>query len=254
MLPFYGTSIICLDDQNLKLLIKKIKTRNIITYSINNKNSDVFIHEIKTENNQTSFKLKIRHKSITQLDGYKFVLNSIGNHNVLNATASIIATKILGVNNKFINKALINYIGVKRRFTFLGKKGKAIVYDDYAHHPTEILATIKAAKNLNNKIIVIFQPHRYTRTNFLIKEFVTVLSKINQLIILETYSAGEKKIQGATSKDIYLKVLAKNKNTFYLKNTNNLKNILDKFTIKKNTIIFMGAGSISNIAKNYFNS
>ncbi len=254
MLPFYGTAIVCLDDLNLESLIKKIKTRNIITYSIKNKKADVLIYDIKKQQSKTSFKLNIKNNKIIHSKDYKFIINAIGNHNILNGTASIIASKLVGVKNISINKALINYIGVKRRFTFLGKKNKALVYDDYAHHPTEILATLNAAKNLNNKIIVVFQPHRFTRTKILMKEFVKVLSKINFLILLETYSAGEKKIKGATSRDIYLNVLKVNSNIIYLDKLNKLNSSLKKYTMKKNTIIFMGAGSITNIAKKYFNN
>ncbi|OUW95096.1 MAG: UDP-N-acetylmuramate--L-alanine ligase [Pelagibacteraceae bacterium TMED237] len=253
MLPFHGTSIICLDDKNLQSLVKKIKTRNIITYAIKNKKADILIYDIKGNTSKTSFKLKIKNKIIGK-SNYKFIINAIGNHNLLNCTASIIASKIVGVKNIDINKALINYIGVKRRFTLLGKKNDAMIYDDYAHHPTEISATLNAAKNLKKNVIVVFQPHRYSRTKILINEFVNILSKIDHLIILDTYSAGEKKIKGFTSKDIYLKVIKLNKNITYLKNLNNLKKSLMKYSVKKNIIIFMGAGSISNIAKNYFNS
>ena len=254
MLPFYGTSIICLDDKNLKSLVSKIKTRNIITYSIKSKNADVYIYDIIKKTTKTSFKLKIKRNKILHSNNYKFVLNAVGNHNILNATASIIASKLVGVENLFINKALKNYIGVKRRFSFLGKKNKALIYDDYAHHPTEISATLDAAKNLNNNIVVVFQPHRYSRTNILMQEFINVLSKIKNLIILDTYSAGEKIIKGATSKDIHIKIKKIRKDVIYLNNLKKLNITLTKYTTKKNTIIFMGAGSISNLAKDYYNS
>ena len=218
MLPFYGTSIVCLDDKNLKYLIKKNKTRNIITYSIKNKKADVLINNINQTTSLTSFKLKIVNNKIKHSNEFVFTINTVGYHNILNGTASIIVSKLLGINNLVINKALKNYIGVKRRFTFLGVKNKALIYDDYAHHPTEIKATLQAAKSLKNEIVVIFQPHRYSRTKVLINEFVDSLSKIKYLILLNTYSAGEKKIEGSTSKDIYLKILKKNKKVIYLKN------------------------------------
>ncbi len=252
MLPFYGISIVCLDDRNLSKLVKKIKTRNIITYSLKNKNADIYITNILKKPSATSFKLKINNKIFSNSKDCNFTINTVGNHNVLNGTASIIASKIVGIKDKTINKALRNYIGVNRRFTLLGKKNKAYVYDDYAHHPTEISATLEAAKTLNRNIIVVFQPHRYSRTKFLMSEFVKVLSKINFLILLDTYSAGEKIIKGATSKDIYLKVVKNNKKTIYVKNINKLDEKLAKYLNKKNTIIFMGAGSVSNIAKNYY--
>ena len=253
LLPFYGTTIMCYDDKNLKLLINKIKTRNILTYSIKNKKADVLIFDIIQNKLKTSFKLKINNK-INHSSNYKFTINAIGNHNILNATASIIAAKLNGIKNKDINNALINYVGVKRRFSFIGKKNKSFVYDDYAHHPTEIAATLSAAKSLKNKVIVVFQPHRYTRTKILIREFIKVLSKVDYLFLLETYSAGEKIIKGATSKDIYSKILKKNKNTSYLKNIGDLNKLMKPHTMNQNTIVFMGAGSISSIAKKYLNN
>ena len=253
LLPFYGTTIMCYDDKNLKLLINKIKTRNILTYSIKNKKADVLIFDIIQNKLKTSFKLKINNK-IIHSSNYKFTINAIGNHNILNATASIIAAKLNGIKNKDINNALINYVGVKRRFSFIGKKNKSFVYDDYAHHPTEIAATLSAAKSLKNKVIVVFQPHRYTRTKILIREFIKVLSKVDYLFLLETYSAGEKIIKGATSKDIFSKILKKNKNTKYLKNIGDLNKVMKPHTIYQNTIVFMGAGSISSIAKKYLNN
>ncbi len=253
LLPFYGTTIMCYDDKNLKLLINKIKTRNILTYSIKNKKADVIIFDIIQNKLKTSFKLKINNK-ITHSSNYKFTINAIGNHNILNATASIVAAKLNGIKNKDINNALTNYVGVKRRFSFLGKKNMAYVYDDYAHHPTEIAATLSAAKSLKNKVIVVFQPHRYTRTKILIREFINVLSKVDYLFLLETYSAGEKIIKGATSKDIFSKILKKNKNTTYLKNIGDLNKLMKPHTMNQNTIVFMGAGSISSIAKKYLNN
>ncbi len=253
LLPFYGTTIMCYDDKNLKLLINKIKTRNILTYSIKNKKADVLIFDITQNKLKTSFKLQIN-KKIIHSSNYKFNINSIGNHNILNATASIIAAKLNGIKNKDINTALTNYVGVKRRFSFIGKKNKSFVYDDYAHHPTEIAATLSAAKSLKNKVIVVFQPHRYTRTKILIREFIRVLSKVDYLFLLETYSAGEKIIKGATSEDIYSKIIKKNKNTTYLKNIGDLNKLMQPHTMNQNTIVFMGAGSISSIAKKYLNN
>ncbi len=254
MLPFYGTSIICLDDKNLQYLVKKNKTRNILTYSIKNKNADVFIYDIKKSFSKTSFKLKTNKTILRDIKKYEFTIKSIGNHNILNGAASIIASKLVGVKNYHINKALLNYIGVERRFTFLGKKNSSLIYDDYAHHPTEISATLDAAKNLKNDIIVVFQPHRYSRTKILIEEFVKVLSKISHLILLETYSAGEKKMKGGTTKDIFLRLKGSKRNVVHVKDINKLNIHLKQYILSNNTIIFMGAGSISNIAKKYFNS
>ena len=121
-MPFYGTAILCLDDKNLKRLVKKINTRNIITYSIKNKKADVYVSNIVQSKLSSQFKLNVKSKKIKILDGHEFTIKAIGTHNILNGTASIIASKLLGIKNNRINKGLINYNGVKRRFTFLGKK------------------------------------------------------------------------------------------------------------------------------------
>ena len=143
----------------------------------------------------------------------------------------------------------MNFEGVKRRFSFLGKIQNASIYDDYAHHPSEIKASYEIAKLLvEKKIIVIFQPHRYSRTKYLLNDFIKILKKINYLYIMDIYPAGEKPIKGINSKNLVKKI--KNKNAFYLRNKDNLQNILKPYFKNKNIIIFMGAGSITYYAEN----
>ena len=139
---------------------------------------------------------------------------------------------------------------MQRRFNKIFTYREIPFFDDYAHHPTEILATLKGAKQVNKNIVVVFQPHRYSRTKILFKEFINVLSKINRLYLLETYSAGEKKIKGFETKDIYYRLKKINKNIVYVRK-NNLNKIIFKETYRRNIIIFMGAGSISKIASNF---
>ena len=249
-LPFYGISIINEDNKNLKKIIKNNNTRKIISFSNKNKKASVFIKNISFENEYTKFNL-IFNTSIIKLSGsYAYKIKAIGMHNVLNGTASIIAGLLVGVKNAYIKSALVNYIGVKRRFTHLGRVNLSNIYDDYAHHPTEILATLSGAKQINKNIVVVFQPHRYSRTKILFNDFINVLSKIQKLYLLETYSAGEKKINGFASKDLYLNLKTKNKKIFYV-GKSDLNKIIYKETNKENIIIFMGAGSISNIAINF---
>jgi UDP-N-acetylmuramate--alanine ligase len=249
-LPFYGISIINEDDKNLKKIIDNNHTRKIISFSNKNKKANIFIKDISFENNYTKFKL-IFNTPINNIKGtYSYRIKSIGIHNVFNGTASIIAGLLAGVKNNYIKNALVNYIGVKRRFTHLGKINLSDIYDDYAHHPTEIAATLSGAKQINKNIIVVFQPHRYSRTKILFNDFISILSKIHNLFLLDTYSAGEKIIRGFESKDLYQKLKIKNKKVFYL-SKGDLNKIIYKETINKNIIIFMGAGSISNIANNF---
>ena len=250
-LPFYGTAVVCLDDKNLKKIIKKTHTRNLITYSINDKLADVYIDNIIYKQNKTKFRINIKNKIYQYKGSYNYSIKTIGNHNVLNGCASIITAFLVGVKNQHIKQALKNYIGVKRRFTYLGKVKNSLVYDDYAHHPTEIRATLAAAKKIRKKIIVIFQPHRYSRTKVLINEFVEVLSKIKELYLLKTYSAGEKIIKKATSKALIKKISKYKKNVKYIKNENNLYELLINLSSQKSIIIFMGAGSITRIAHEF---
>ena len=251
-LPFYGTSIINEDDKNLKKIIQKNDTRRIITFSIKNKKSNVFVDNIHFDKQYSHFTLNFSFSDEKLSKSYSYKLNAIGLHNIYNAAASIIAGHLVGVKNSFIKNALKNYIGVKRRFTFLGKVNLADIYDDYAHHPTEIAATLLGAKQINKNIIVVFQPHRYSRTKVLFNDFIKTLSKINKLYLLDTYSAGEKVLKNYETKNIFMKLKKNNKKVKYSSNKN-LNSIIYNETKKNNIIIFMGAGSISKIAHNFIN-
>ena len=250
-IPFYGATIICLENKNSKKLANKIKTRNVIKYGLNKKEADLNILKIITKDNRSIILLKINTKKFQKYKGvYSFTLNLLGKHNVLNAVASIGVGLLLQLPINKIKKSLINYQGVKRRFTFLGNIKNASIYDDYAHHPTEIKATLEMAKYiLKNKIIVVFQPHRYSRTKDLYKDFINILKKVDFLFITDIYSAGEKPLKGINSSKLAKDILKNGaKNVFYLKNLNKINSILSPFYENENLIIFMGAGSISKLA------
>ena len=177
-------------------------------------------------------------------------MNLLGKHNILNATASICLGILLQIPINQIKRSLINFQGVKRRFTFLGKINKSSIYDDYAHHPTEIKATYEIAKYLRKKnIIVVFQPHRFSRTKDLYSDFIQGLKKIDILDIFDIYRAGEKPIKGVES-NLLVKDLLKNKSkeVYYLSKTTSIDSKLSKYYEQENLIIFMGAGSISQWA------
>tara|TARA_Y100001970_G_C14248549_1_gene870041 strand:+ start:66 stop:1451 length:1386 start_codon:yes stop_codon:yes gene_type:complete len=249
-LPFYGISIINQDDKNLKKIIKKNDTRKIISFSKKNKKANVYIEKVIFEKNYSNFKLKFNIPINKMSGSCYYKIKAIGLHNVYNGTASIIAALLAGVKNTYIKSALINYIGVKRRFNFLGRVNLSYIYDDYAHHPTEILATLNGAKQVNKNIVVVFQPHRYSRTKILFSEFVKVLSKIKKLYLLDTYAAGEKIIKGYETKNIIQELRKINKNAMHV-NNNKLNKIIYKETHNHNIIIFMGAGSVSKIASDF---
>jgi len=249
-LPFYGIAIVNEDDKNLKKLININDTRKIITFSNKNKKTNVFIDKIIFDKEFSKFNLKFNIPINNVSGSYSYKIKAIGLHNVYNGTASIISGLLAGVKHRYVKKALINYIGVKRRFTHLGKINLSNIYDDYAHHPTEIAATLSGAKQVNKNLVVVFQPHRYSRTKILFNEFISVLSRIKNLYILDTYAAGEKKIKGFESKDLYLRLKKLNNNSVYI-GKQNLNKIIYRQTNQNNIIIFMGAGSISKLANNF---
>ena len=252
-IPFYGSSIICLESKNTKKLASQIIKREIITYGINKLKADLNIVKIKYMNNKSIFSLVISSRLIkSKQKYYSFYLNTLGEHNILNSTAAIAASLKIGVKISIIKKALLEYKGVQRRFTLLKKIRRANVYDDYAHHPIEIKASMSIARHLcKKKVILIFQPHRYTRTKYLFNDFINILKKADVLIISKIYSAGEKEIKGLDKKLFNnLKKISKNK-VIKFENENELFSIVDEYTYQKNLIIFMGAGSITHWAKDF---
>jgi UDP-N-acetylmuramate--alanine ligase len=185
-----------------------------------------------------------------------FKITLKGSHNVLNSLACFGVAVSLNINPTEIKDALSSFQGIKRRFTEIGTFQGAKVIDDYAHHPTEIKVVIDAATKIihsTNKVIAVIQPHRYTRLKDNFQEFINVLSTTDYVILLDVYSAGENIIEGYNSnslKDNLIKI--KDKDTvFYLSDSNLLPNILTTIAKKNDIIIFMGAGDITNIAKNF---
>jgi len=254
-LPFYGYSIVCLDSVNLRKIVNKIKTRKLITYSYKNIHSNIKITSIKRNKKNTEFIISIKKNIIKNIYGnFFFKTNLLGDHNILNATAAITASLIAGASIKKIQKALVDFQGVKRRFSYLGKIGNAYIYDDYAHHPTEIKASYQIARQIvKKKIIVIFQPHRYSRTKYLFKDFIKELSKISILYIMDIYPAGEKPIIKINSKNLVTRLQLQNKKVFYVHKNINFNIILKPYFKENNTIIFMGAGSVTYEAQKLIN-
>ena len=248
-IPFYGYSILCTDNKDLCKLSKKIKNKRIIKYGFND-STDVRIIEHKIINSRSFFSIFFKKNIISNLSGiYSFETNLLGEHNILNATGSLIASLIAGSSINIIRSSLKNFLGVKRRFSFLGKRNKSFIYDDYAHHPTEIKASYEIANILNkNNVIVIFQPHRFSRTQKLFKEFIKVLSKIKILYILDIYPAGEKRIKKINSKNMVKIIKEKNKSAHYISKKENINDVLSKYYNEENLIVFMGAGSITHLA------
>ena len=245
--PPTGKSILCIDSQNIRKILTKIKNKNIITYG-ENKKADYKIKRIIYKFDSTSFDLifKDKDKKIRYIKNINVKL--LGKHNVLNAAAAFIVCINLGADLNIAKKSLKKFSGVQRRMTKVFSKNKNDFYDDYAHHPTEIQSILEGVHNVNpkRKIISVFEPHRYSRVVTLNKEFSKCFLKSNLVIICPLYAAGESKnLKFDLIK--FSNQIAKNSNTqvIIVKNEIELSKFLKKNLTNDEIIIGMGAGLIS---------
>ena len=245
--PPTGKSIICIDNNNIKKIYKKIKNKNIITYG-ENVNSNYKISKIRYKTDYSIFDLSylIAGNKIKKLKNIKLKL--LGKHNVLNATAAVIACLNLGVHQNIIKKSLKNFTGVQRRMTKIFSRGRSDFYDDYAHHPTEIESILDGINNVyqDKKIVSVFEPHRYSRVLSLKKKFAKSFSKSHLVILCPLYAASEKK-DFRYKDDEFAKLISKSSKTqvIVIKNYIELGRYFKKNLTDNQIIIGMGAGSIS---------
>ena len=177
-----------------------------------------------------------------------------GRHNALNATAAFIVSQKAGINIKIIKESFMNFGGVSRRMEHKGEiiinKNKVKLIDDYGHHPTEIKATIDAVKATNpkKKISMIFQPHRFSRSIFLFDEFIECLSELDNVVILDIYSAGEQNQENISAYSFVNALVDKGKNAFFAKNLKQICKHLDSIVGDEEILITQGAGNIVDIS------
>ena len=244
-LPFYGYILFNLDDPNIRKISKDVHRRQI-TYGFSAKNR-FQITDIKLKKGIQKFRITDH----TNKKRYKFATNLSGKHNLYNVTAAICVAIEENISTKNISKGLNDFQGVGRRFEISNLKiydQPRILIDDYGHHPVEISATIQAIRQKfpRKKICMIFEPHRYTRTQQLFNDFVKVLSKVDCLLLLDIYPASEKKIKGISSKKLISEITKKHKNAEYLGKLDPLiwlQSNYKNFSI----LITQGAGTISKL-------
>lgn len=249
-LPFYGQAIICLDDVVNNELLESI-SRPVITYGIES-DADIKAHNIQCDGMQCHYDLVL-----PELDEViKITLNLPGKHNVLNSLAAITVARLVGVDTKHIQQALQTFDGIGRRMQQYGtintKKGRVLLVDDYGHHPTEIKATLEAAKGAwkDKRIVVVFQPHRFTRTRDLFEDFSKVLSETDTLIVTEVYSAGEDHIVGADGRALCAAIRARGRvNPVFVENLEELNESILDIVEDGDVLLTLGAGSIGAIAE-----
>ena len=245
-IPFYGVAILCLDHPNIQDILPKIKKR-VLTYGLLAQ-ADVKADEVKQNEFSSEFQVIIKNKKMG-----KIRINMPGIHNVYNALAAITVAWELDIPFDVIEKSLNNFTGVNRRFYVKGEVNGTIVIDDYAHHPVEIKSTLEAAKGFNRKVIAIFQPHRYTRTEALMENFATSFYNADKLIITDIYAASEEPIEGVTAKKLYEKIKEYgHKDVHYIPDFENISEYVSSI-INKDIVITLGAGDIWKVGEMILN-
>ena len=234
-----GVAVLCFDNDNLRELSKDID-RKIISYAIDH-DADFTARNIRTTTKGINFEVMRGEKSLGKIQ-----LAIHGRHNVLNALATIATALQVGVNFSRIAEGLSTFHGAKRRFQIKGRVRNIMVVDDYAHHPTEIAATLKAARETKpNKLVCIFQPHRYSRTQLLLKEFGNAFREADTLILTDVYSAGEEKISGVSGESILREVLSTtNQEVSYIPKREDIAAAIKDRLAPGDLVITMGAGDI----------
>ena len=200
-IPFYGIAVVCIENENIRQMITRIE-RKIITYGLSDK-ADIYATNIKQSGTKTGFDVMFKGKYAGT-----FSVPMPGMHNVLNSLAAIATAFELQIPVETISSALKNFSGIQRRFEFKGEAKGIKVYDDYGHHPSEIKATLRAARSCfpENRLLVLFQPHRYTRTRDLMEEFSTSFGDVDGLFLLDIYAASEKPIEGINSESLLKRI------------------------------------------------
>jgi UDP-N-acetylmuramate--alanine ligase len=255
-LPFYGVAVLCIDDAEVAELAATT-TRRMLTYGMS-ETADVRASRIRQDGQRMRFDLHLpREPGIGESKSGKVVsvtLNLPGLHNVRNALAAAAVGWQLGVDAKAIGTALENFQGVGRRFQMRGEialdKGKALLVDDYGHHPRELAAVFAAARGgwPDRRLVVAFQPHRYTRTRDLLDDFANVLSEADVLVLTEVYPAGEAPIANADGRALARAVRARNKAVpVFVEHPRDLKTTLPALLRDGDLVLVMGAGDIGAV-------
>ncbi|WP_087464636.1 UDP-N-acetylmuramate--L-alanine ligase [Oleiphilus messinensis] len=249
-LPFYGAAVVCIDDINVQEIIPAI-SRSVITYGTKPE-ADFCATDIVQDGMQVRFTVK---RPGTAKD-LRITLNMPGHHNVLNALATIAVATDEGVEDDAIVSGLANFAGVGRRFQVYGEyetsRGRVMLVDDYGHHPREVEAVIEAIRSgwPEKRVVMIYQPHRYSRTCDLYEDFVRVLSQVDVLLLLDVYPAGETPIPGADSRSLCRSIRQRGHiDPIFAEDGADLETILKTVLQDGDLLLTQGAGDINAIAK-----
>ncbi|MGH1439236.1 MAG: UDP-N-acetylmuramate--L-alanine ligase [Cellvibrionaceae bacterium] len=260
-LPFYGLLVVCGDDPVVQELLPDI-SRQVVTYGFNEGN-DYRAIEVEQDKNQTKF--KVIGTLLEEKAGYKSLpieLSMPGKHNVLNSLAAIAVAVDEGVESDAIQRGLESFQGVGRRFQIYGEypvassndtetEGTAMLVDDYGHHPREVQATIQAVRDgwPERRLVMVYQPHRYTRTRDLYEDFVEVLSQVDVLILLDVYAAGEQPIPGADGRHLSRSIRNRGQiDPIFIEGVDGVPALVKDLVQVGDIIITQGAGNVGGLA------
>jgi len=250
-LPFWGMAVVCVDDANIREILPRI-TKPVMTYGFSEE-ARIRARNVQADHGKMHFTVDRINGVTTTFD---VTLNLPGNHYVLNALAAIAIASELNIEDKFIIKALAEFKGVGRRFERYGEVaartgGKFTLIDDYGHHPVEMQAVITAARNAfpNRRLVLAFQPHRFTRTRDCFEDFVRVLSTADAVLLTEVYSAGEAPIVAADARSLIRAIrVAGRVEPLFVETTDELPEAIINMAQADDVVIVMGAGSIGHVA------
>ncbi|SHE20046.1 UDP-N-acetylmuramate--L-alanine ligase [methanotrophic endosymbiont of Bathymodiolus puteoserpentis (Logatchev)] len=248
-IPFYGLAVLCIDDEGVREILPQL-SKPVRTYGVC-ADADAYIFDVKQQGMCTTFTVKRwdEHKDLT------VTLNMPGWHNMLNAVAAITVATELNVNDSAIIESLGSFKGVGRRFELKGEvalaEGAVTLVDDYGHHPREVSATLEALRQAwpGRRSVVVFQPHRYSRTRDLFEDFVNTLSSADVLILLEVYAAGEESITGADGRALTRAIRIRGQvDPVFVEKIEDLASILVGIIQPNDVLLTMGAGNVGHIA------
>ena len=249
-LPFYGIAVLCIDDPVIRELLPEV-ARQVITYGTA-EDADYRIDNVQTAGLATDFVVR-RPEGKPPLAVH---LNMPGSHNVLNATAAVAVACDEGLQDDAMQQGLAQFAGVGRRFTQVGEVafpgGKALLVDDYGHHPTEVRATLESARQAwpERRLVMIYQPHRYTRTRDLYEDFVAVLSSCDVLVLLDVYPAGEEAIAGADSRSLTRSIRQRGQvEPIFAEQIEDVPQLLCGIVEEGDVVVTQGAGNVARLAQ-----
>jgi UDP-N-acetylmuramate--alanine ligase len=248
--PFYGFAVMCTDHPEVQTLVGRIVDRRIYTYG-ENPQADARLVDLTHKNGASNFTVVFRGRDGEAAHTIKdLTLPMPGRHNALNATAAITVAHQLGVSDDRIRKALASFGGVKRRFTRTGDWNGVAIIDDYGHHPVEIAAVLKAARESNTgRVIAVMQPHRYTRLSQLFEQFSSCFNDADTVVIADVYPAGEAPIEGADRDHLVQGIRARgHRDVIALESSEKLASLIKGIAQPGDMVVCLGAGNITQWA------